>query len=232
MSKVRLAAIGLVVVFAWICSPSFASGQERITLYSVLKHRDENRVFCFDFRGQVTNAQLGRPCYFRYGALYVGHEHDWLESAAVLGNRSVIKDLGEKDWADQLQIPVVEPLRRLQPGEQRMVTIDASGADGADGSPGLPGQDAVNADRSTQSSVRQNASARTEVGAAKPKHDGKPRVDPSFVRAVVGHMYVMRVVYETDDFYVLFRVEHIERGSSCTISWMHVPAPSAQVVQN
>ena len=162
----------------------------------------------------------------------MGQEHDWFESAAVVGNRSVIKDLGEKDWADQFDIPVVEPLRKLQPGERRMVTIDASGADGADGSPGLPGRDAANADGSITSSARHGTSARMEVKPGKPKHDGKPRVDPSFVKAVVGHMYVMHVVNDTDDFYVLFRVESIERGSSCTISWMHVPAPSAEVVRN
>ena len=53
-----------------------------------------------------------------------------------------------------------------------------------------------------------------------------------FVKAIAGHMYVIRVVNETDDFYVLFRVEEIERGSKCTISWRMVPAPSAEIAQD
>ena len=218
MNRIRLVIIGLVFGFAWVCTPALAMGQQEVTLYSINKHRNENRVFCFDFR---PNQPLKGPCYFRYGSLYVGEDHDWFESSGVGGNRSVIKDLGEKDWTDHFTVPVVEPLRELQPGEQRVVTIDASGADGADG------VDGVNADGS------QNvASNRREDRPAKPKHDGKPRVDPIFVKAVVGHMYVMHVVNETDDYYVLFRVEKIERGSSCTISWKHIPAPSAPVVEN
>ena len=226
MNKVRLGFVGLVVGFAWICTPFLVVAQERVTLYSVHKHRNESRVFCFDFR---PNQQSKRPCYFRYGVLYVGNDHDWFESSAVRGNRSVIKDLGEKDWADQFKVPVVEQLRELQPGERRVITIDSSGADGADGISGGRGRDGVNADGTSRTTIKHETSAKTDERNVKRKHDGLQRVDPMFVKAVVGHMYVMRVVNETDDFYVLFRVEQIERGSSCTISWMHVPAPSAHV---
>lgn len=229
MNKVRLGFIGLVVGLAWVCTPSLVGAQERVTLYSIHKHRNESRVFCFDFH---PDPQSKRPCYFRYGALYVGNDHDWFESSAVRGNRSVIKDLGEQDWAEQFEVPVVEPLRELQPGERRVITIDASGADGADGVSGDRGRDGVNADGSFRTTIKHETNAKTGERNAKRKHDGKPRVDPSFVKAVVGHMYVMHVVNETDDFYVLFRVEQIERGSSCTISWKRVPAPSAQVGRN
>jgi len=243
--KVRLSVIALVVAFVWI-TPHFANGQELITAYSILKHRGENRVFCINFgRG----ARPAGPCYFRYGALYVGPEHDWLESSTVNGNRSVIKDLGPKNWSDQFSIPVVEPLRELQPGEQRMVIIDSSGADGADGADGAHGVDGAdgadgvsgsdyfgrrgpNGDRSVRPNPSHETIKTLAKTAAKPKHDGKLRVDPMFVRAVVGHMYVVHVVNPRDDFYVLFRVESIERGSTCTISWMQVPAPAPRNVQN
>jgi len=46
-----------------------------------------------------------------------------------------------------------------------------------------------------------------------------------FVKAVVGHLYVMHVKDSDSDFYVLFRVESIERGESCTISWKLTDAP-------
>jgi hypothetical protein len=48
-----------------------------------------------------------------------------------------------------------------------------------------------------------------------------------FVKAVAGHMYVIHVVDEARDFYVLFRVDSIERGDSCTISWRLIPSPVA-----
>ncbi len=46
-----------------------------------------------------------------------------------------------------------------------------------------------------------------------------------FVKAVVGHLYVMHVKDSDSDFYVLFRVESIERGESCTISWKLIALP-------
>lgn len=46
-----------------------------------------------------------------------------------------------------------------------------------------------------------------------------------FVKAVAGHMYAMHVKDSDSDFYVLFRVENIERGNNCTISWQIVPSP-------
>lgn len=46
-----------------------------------------------------------------------------------------------------------------------------------------------------------------------------------FVKAIVGHMYAMHVKDTDSEFYVLFRVESIERGDNCTISWQIVPSP-------
>lgn len=47
------------------------------------------------------------------------------------------------------------------------------------------------------------------------------------VRAVAGHMYVMRVKDSKSDFYVMFRVESFEPEGKCTISWKRVPSPDA-----
>jgi hypothetical protein len=46
-----------------------------------------------------------------------------------------------------------------------------------------------------------------------------------FVKAIVGHMYAMHVKDNDSEFYVLFRVESIERGDNCTISWQMIPSP-------
>lgn len=46
-----------------------------------------------------------------------------------------------------------------------------------------------------------------------------------FVKAVEGHMYAMHVKDTDSDFYVIFRVESIERGDNCTITWQMVPSP-------
>ncbi len=46
-----------------------------------------------------------------------------------------------------------------------------------------------------------------------------------FVKAVIGHMYVMHVKDSASDFYLMFRVESIERGDNYTISWQLVPSP-------
>jgi hypothetical protein len=49
-----------------------------------------------------------------------------------------------------------------------------------------------------------------------------------FVKAVVGHLYVMHVKDNDSDIYVMFRVESIERGDNCTISWHIVTSPEQQ----
>jgi hypothetical protein len=44
-----------------------------------------------------------------------------------------------------------------------------------------------------------------------------------FAKAKAGHMYLVRVKDDEADFYVLFRVEEIEQGDHCTISWKRIP---------
>lgn len=188
------------------------------TLYSHIKYKGE-RHFCLVL-------QSG-SCDVRYGGLYLGDNLDWFESSAEQRDRSVIKDLGLLNWDQAVNVPIVEPLRKLEPDEQRTITIDSSGADGPDGAPGARGQDGADADGVVRSRPANDANRAGVVRdtPARPKHDGKPRVDPLYVKVVVGHMYVIHVVDDTRDFYALFRVEALERGDYCTISWRVVPAP-------
>jgi hypothetical protein len=47
-----------------------------------------------------------------------------------------------------------------------------------------------------------------------------------YVKAVAGHMYVIHVVDDENDFYALFRVDQLARGDSCVVSWKLIDPPS------
>jgi hypothetical protein len=236
--------IGAVVAVSWVNSSLAqqpATQDSTVTLFSVKKHRGEPRNFCFNFHGGPSTF-LQAHCDLKYGLLYAGDELDWFESASAKGDRSVIRDLGDYSWTAIFEIPVVEPLPELKPGERRQVSIDVSGADGADGAPGKLGASAASIvrgsrERSTSSLLPSNdgpvpgdisPTVLTAEPRAKPsplKHDGKPKIDSLFVKAIAGHMYVIHVVDDSRNFYALFRVEALERGDYCTISWKLIPDP-------
>ncbi len=193
----RASTIFMGAIISLSClSTSLAQGlatpDSTVTLYSGLKYRDREHNCCLNFIGGPT-AKGHAHNDLRYGNLYAGDELDWLQSASAQGDRSLIRDLGVYSWTDRFNVPVVEPLPKLKPGEQREISVDVSGA-GADS-------------------------------------DGKPKVDPIFMKAIVGHLYVIRVVDETRDFYALFRVDALERGDSCTISWKLIPEPVDQTAR-
>jgi hypothetical protein len=199
------------------------SQPELVTLHSPNKYRNSPRKFCVQFHEP---AKTTEPCDLYYGYLYAGDDWDWFQSSTVAGNRSVIKDLGVLNWTDSLRVEAVEPLPKLAPGEQRQITIDTSGADGKDGAPGAPGQAGADADGIIRNRQVLTVSGPVESSSpTKPKRDGKPRIDPLFVKAVIGHLYVIHVVDESRDFYALFRVENLERGDNCTISWRLISPP-------
>jgi hypothetical protein len=233
---------GAIISVSCLNTSSSASAQQpvqasNVTLYSGIKHRGEQRKTCINFKIAPTGL-LSVPCDLRYGSLYAGDELDWFEGSTAEGARSVIKDLGERYWSTWFEVPVVEPLAKLKPGEQRQVTIDTSGADGAPGKPGAPGASAASIARG--SSEQSNSSEGRPVSEAiapnvwtpqpsvAPKHDGKPKIDPLFVKAIAGHVYVIHVVDDSRDFYALFRVDDLQRGDYCTVSWKLIPDPVNQ----
>lgn len=48
-----------------------------------------------------------------------------------------------------------------------------------------------------------------------------------FVKAVPGHMYVLRIKDEWSDYHVVFRVESLDPGGECTLSWKRVRSPKS-----
>ena len=208
---------------SFVAEASLAAPQTpTVTLYAKNKYKADPRAHCFNLEAGSLVPE-GRRCDLYYGTLYAGEDFDWFQSGATAANRSVIKDLGERSWADAYTVPVVEPLPELKPGEHRRITVDTSGADGADGARGKRVENGVGGD----GVVRPSTEPDIVEAPARPKRDGKPKIDPIFVKAIVGHMYVIHVVDRSSDFYALFRVEALERGDKCTISWRLVPSPEA-----
>ncbi|MCA1621039.1 MAG: hypothetical protein LC795_17380 [Acidobacteria bacterium] len=215
--------------YAQTATPQGAPESEpkRVTIYSSLKHPENRPLSSFSFK---TGRFEGYGWDLNYGSLYVGEDHDWFQVGLGKEVRSAFRDLGAHEWDDSFSVPVVEPFPVLKPGEQRHVTVDASGADGedgADGAPGAPGADGANGTGvESVMTTRPVPEPPPPPRPRRPKRDGVPKVDPVFAKAVVGHMYVMRVVDEDDDFYVLFRVESQVRGDNCTITWKRIPPPA------
>lgn len=171
---------------------------------------------CFSFIMETADCRSVSDLY--YGNLRTGSDWDWLQVTGA-GSRNKIKSLGRKEWTDEIKVPKLEPYPKLEPGQQRMVVIDTSGKDGIDGLPGAPGR---NADGSFGSSVLDKPPPPAQTPREKIKSDYNP-----FEKAVLGNMYVLRVVDEKNDFYVLFRVDELESGRRCKISWKKIDAPKA-----
>lgn len=228
----RVCSLAFVVILALsqivqaIAPLNIATQDElkRVTLYAPNKYKDDSSRTLFSFQ---TGKFESKPEFWdlNYGSLYVGDDLDWFSVSTGRDARSAARDLGELSWTEHFEIPVIKPFPKLKEGEERTISVDSSGADGADGAPGAPAQDGVDADGKLRpKAARPIATGDTQI-APKEKRTGVPKVDPVFVKAILGHIYVMRVVDNDSDFYVLFRVEALERGDNCTISWKRIPSP-------
>lgn len=242
MKRMGSILVGAIISLSCLNHPWRASAQQTaiqdstITLYSIQKHRGEQRNVCVNFQRGFSRIPRA-DCDLAYGLLYAGDERDWFQSATSQGARSVIKDLGEYSWTDAFAVPVVEPLPKLKPGEQRQVTVDVSGADGAPGKSASGVSMTIGGSERTSSSLLpindgpvpgDNSIVMTAPGRTKPwrpKNDGTPKVDPLFVKAIAGHLYVIHVVDDLRDFYALFHVEALQSGDNCTVSWKLIPEP-------
>jgi hypothetical protein len=228
MLKVVLTLLALVVAPSLVCAQSekvaVGSPTGTVELYATIKYRNDPRAGCFNFEsGSIVSN--GARCDLHYGMLYAGNDFDWFNSSATAGNRSVIRDLGPRLWTSAFELPVVEPFSKLKPGEHRRVMVDASGADGGSGASGATVTTLEPDADDSESRMRDKNLAGDD---ATPKGDGKSKGDQLFVKAIVGHMYVIHVVDDNSDFYALFTVDAIEKGLRCVISWKIVPAPQRQ----
>jgi hypothetical protein len=210
--------------------------ESRITLYSTIKHKGEQLRRCVHFQEPQKRVRW-RVADLCYGSLYVGDFHDWFDMEDA-DRRSVVKDLGLRSWSDQFRVPLLQPLPELKPGEHREVSVDASGKDGADGLPGADGASGMSGGADFRSEKEPGdipGPALAIPEASRPqrqRHDGKIKVSPFFTKAELGHLYVIHVVDKDEDFYALFRVEELEPGDRCTISWRVIPNPAGQTTMS
>jgi hypothetical protein len=231
-----------------------SAGVSEVTLYAPLKYGPSFDKAFFNFQtGSTTKA----CCHWdlAYGTLSVGEEHDWLQVAASNTTRTAIKDLGALGWNNSFQVPVVEPFPELKAGEQRLVVVNADGANAKPpkwtGPKPLPGPVPPGEDSLRGSPIRfgHNPVIPDEAGPVgggiegpwlpprrpnppppppAPPRPATPPTSPIFVRAAVGHIYAVHVVDEGVDYYALFRVESLVSGDRCTISWKLIPSPENQ----
>jgi hypothetical protein len=199
-------------------------------LYSVLKYGDEHRQDCLNLLTGALEASTvqHQRCHLRYGFMSSGRDLDWFSPAVVDGDRSVIKDLGELEWTSRFDVPVMAALTKLLPGEHRKVSVNFSAADGARGvdygyGPG---------DLQGHSLLAGNDSGPGPY-TPKKKHKEIPETDPPFIiaKASLGHLYVLHVVDDANDFYALVRVDALERGDHVTISWHLISAPEPKATR-
>lgn len=218
MKKISLVFVVLLIsVFPVLCQKN-ETELKTVKLFSVFNFDNSfNDAFvnkgCFSFVSETVNCKTHDLIF---GNRRSGNDWDWFEASGS-GSRNKIVNLGKLDWADNFLIPVVEPYPKLKKNENRSVTIDTSGAKGKDG---LPGRNCRNAD-GTITESRTNITAQTsESEVSDKKSDYQP-----FVKAIPGNMYLLRIKDDNNDFYVLFRVDELERGHQCTISWKRIDAP-------
>ena len=157
-------------------------------------------------------------------------------------DRTRMVEIGKYNWTDKFTVPYVEPWPALSPGEKRAITVNASGGSGAAGAPGKRGEDGVagmNGDGTytpvprtksvdipstvrTGSKSYATANVKEQVSSTVKGVDGKIRNDAysPVVEAKKDHMYVVHVVDQTHDYYVLIHVDNLVRGERIALSFV------------
>ena len=226
---VLLAATGTMIGLASTEALAQSTTQS-IKLFSRIKYGPNQVGNCINF---VKDHGPYQPCDLSYGNLGTGNELDWFNSSGGSGSRSVIKDLGQHSWSDRFDVPAVPPLAPLKPGEVRGVYIDNSGVrivtttanNGRNGGRGA----GVSLDQNATGSATRDTSIPepVELGQPSPSRKNMKPGTPMYVKAVAGHVYVIHVVDDENDFYALFRVDQLFRADSCVVSWKLIDAPSS-----
>ncbi|HYW74068.1 MAG TPA: hypothetical protein VE961_23800 [Pyrinomonadaceae bacterium] len=201
------------------------AAQQSITLYAPKYAGDLYRV-SVDLQDAAYAPRL-RFGDVGYGLLRVGPEVDWLEISVAQDRRSAFLDLGPHAWTDSFKVPWVEPLARLKPGEERQIFVDSSGQNGQDGRDGFGAGNGRGLSALPSTGPDQGYPTETPRRA---KREAGVRTSPNMLRAILGHIYVLHVVDDRRDFYALVRIESMQRGDNCTISWKMIPAPPPPAV--
>jgi hypothetical protein len=73
--------------------------------------------------------------------------------------------------------------------------------------------------------LKEGESRQITMDSSADTHQRWAKTTSHFAKAKAGHMYLVHVKDAEADFYVLFRIEEMEQGNHCTISWKQIPTP-------
>lgn len=226
-SVVFMIALAMLLIASQAVAQTTVTEQlMRVTLYSPQKHKltnapplsngrlrpDVSRAY-FSF----TSGKFSTPRSFdlSIGTIYGGG--DWFVVGFGTGDdRSAIRDLGKSDWNDKLKVRMVAPLPELKPGESRYFTTGGGKGQGT-ASVEIRSADPMDFDDWPQFSAPVRNAGSDEARRSEPA--------PVLAKIVPGHLYVIPLVKDQSDFYVLLRVDSLKKGDNCTISWKRIPSP-------
>jgi hypothetical protein len=204
------------------------------------KPSEEQRLrSCFNFI--LMDYGCGSAPLVAYGDR-VGINWDLFHISGGKADRTRMIEIGKFGWSDKFTVPYVEPWAALSPGERRNITINASGGSGTQGPRGRDGADGVagmNGDGTytpiprtrknetmsqpilTAGKSYATANIKEQVSSTVKDWNGRVRNDAysPMVEVRKGYMYVVRVVDESRDFYVIIHVDDLVRGESVKLSY-------------
>lgn len=152
---------------------------------------------CFPENGKICGK---RPPDLIYGFMQVGDDLDWFMVGIEKPIRTKMVSLGAHSWEDRINLPVLEPYPELKNGENRE-------------QPDI------------EFAVQSNSEEKTLLGSTLVKPGKILKTSSEILKAIEGHMYLLRVRDKLYDFYVLMRVDKTIPGKSVTISWKQVASP-------
>lgn len=125
-----LSICSLCVVASLPVAAQLPEPRGSITLYSYLGNAGPERESTISFAGGVlarADHITAQGFDLRYGGLRLSDRWDWFEMTGMREDgRSVIVDLGPRNWSEAATVPVLCPRPRLKPGEARHITLDGS----------------------------------------------------------------------------------------------------------
>jgi hypothetical protein len=211
------------LITPWIIIP----GQK--TTFSPERHLKS----CLDFES------LSYDCVRDPGVSYgtrIGLNWDLFQINGGYIDRTRMVEIGQFGWTDRFTVPYVEPWTALAPGEKRAITVNASGDSIPSSSISKKGS-VVIADmngngtftpkmRSTNSTALTYATAnvKQQVSSTVRGNDGKVRNDPysPLVEVKRNYMYVVHVVDQRQDYYMLIHVDDVVHGESVKLSFIKI----------
>lgn len=177
----------------------------------------------------------------------IGVNRDLFKISGGAVGRTRMVAVGKFAWTDKFTVPYVEPWAPLAPGERRQVSMNASGANGVAGEPGGSGASGIGgmngdgtftpARPSVTSTVPRTtgksfatAPVTEQVSSKVIGKDGKERIDPytPLTHLKKDHMYAVRVVDESHDYYILVRVDEVVTGDRIRISFLKLDVTEAR----